>query len=451
MLKKFKRGAASFYIVAFSTLILVVIATGFATVILSEVSRTANDDLSQSAYDSALAGIEDAKVAYSNYRRCKESGATARAPQTASSTITCGEIIWWVENDTNETNRCAMVGHILGKIKKNEQGEVVIGGVQRSSGTKETTTNQAYTCAIINTTTKDYRTTLGDTKKVQTLRAAMGTGPTNAAKKIKIGWYSVAKFSTDVTLGNYAVFSGGKVIFPKLNSNITAPPIVEVQITQTAQNFRLEDFDRMENNRTDRATLYLVPTYNVTYSRSSGDNFIGIYNGSANVISAANVAKTNDHSVMNKAFLPYCNPSDKTREFYCNVEIELPDVIPDRVNGSVARSNSTFTISVSLPYQRPNTDFSIELCDNSGCNSPVLNNALQNTTSNDSNVKKISNVQIALDSTGRANDLYRRVESRLETADTSFGADYPYYALEVLGDEGIKKTMKVTSEYQFGF
>ena len=69
-----KKGAASFYIVAFSTLILVIIAVSFTTVILSELARSVNDDLSQSAYDAALAGIEDAKVAFANYQECKSGG-----------------------------------------------------------------------------------------------------------------------------------------------------------------------------------------------------------------------------------------------------------------------------------------------------------------------------------------------------------------------------------------
>ena len=67
-IRKFKKGAASFYIVAISTLILVIIAASFAAVIISELTRTSNDDLAQSAYDAALAGVEDAKLAYYNYQ-----------------------------------------------------------------------------------------------------------------------------------------------------------------------------------------------------------------------------------------------------------------------------------------------------------------------------------------------------------------------------------------------
>lgn len=441
MIKRFKKGAASFYIVAFSTLILVVIATGFATVIMSEISRTANDDLSQSAYDSALAGIEDAKVAYSNYRRCKEKGAVA-APSIGPD-ITCGDIINWVENDRN----CSMVGHILGKIRKDDNSEVTIGGVERTGASGETTTNQAYTCVMLNTDLKDYRTTLDDNKRVQTLKASMGNGDTNDARYIKISWYSVARF-VDNTLGNYAEIYDNRVIFPKITANITAPPIVEVQIVQTGTSFSLTDFDITgPGNRTNRATLFLTPTNNSGLARSGneGNNYIGIWDGSTNSVSAEKVVKTNDHSVSNKAFSTYCDPNTD-KEFYCNAIIELPDVI----NGG-PRNNNTFMISIALPYQRPNTDFSIELCDNGwNCDSPVQLNE-EKETGSESGQKKISNVQIAIDSTGRANDLYRRVEARVETADTTFGAGYPYYALEVLGDDGITKTMKVPSEYNFAF
>ena len=72
--KKFKSGAASFYIVAFSTLILVIIAASFASAIIAEITRSSNSDLAQSAYDAALAGVEDAKAAFINYQNCMMAG-----------------------------------------------------------------------------------------------------------------------------------------------------------------------------------------------------------------------------------------------------------------------------------------------------------------------------------------------------------------------------------------
>lgn len=455
MKRRFKKGAASFYIVAFSTLILVVIATGFATVIMSEISRTANDDLSQSAYDSALAGIEDAKVAYSNYRRCKEAGVPTPSALTDGG-IKCDDILYWVEKKPND---CAMVGHILGKIPKNDDtGEVAIGGVKKTNTDGETTTNQAYTCVIINTDLRDYRTTLNEQKKVQTLRASMGKGKHNNADKIKISWYSVSKIkgTTDPTINTstYIGFTNNRVVFPQGIEDTTVPPIVELQIVQTGDKFNLTDFDTADssNMRTNRATLFLVPTKNTDKRSEDGNNYIGIWNGdeasdaekNKNIVRKEDVVKTNDHSISNKAFLAYCDPRPST-EFYCNVEIELPDVI-----GGTERNNDTFMISINLPYQRPNTDFSIELCSRGVCNSPIPLNEVEET-SDGTGIKKITNAQIAIDSTGRANDLYRRVESRLDTADTTFGSEFPYYALEVLGNDGIKKVLEVSSEHNFDF
>ena len=91
-MKKFKKGAASFYIVAISTLILVIIAASFAAVIISEMARTSNDDLAQSAYDSALAGVEDGSIietydpktdSYTYTIRKTGSGSTNAKSQTA--------------------------------------------------------------------------------------------------------------------------------------------------------------------------------------------------------------------------------------------------------------------------------------------------------------------------------------------------------------------------------
>ena len=112
-----KTGAASFYIVAFTTLLLSVIVVGFITIVLSEMARTANNDLSQSAYDSALAGVEDAMVAILNYQSCINQGATETIP-TASGQVTCGEIIYYMNHAD-----CDMVGHILSRIGKDESKE----------------------------------------------------------------------------------------------------------------------------------------------------------------------------------------------------------------------------------------------------------------------------------------------------------------------------------------
>ncbi len=57
-----KKGAAAIYVVIFTATLLSIIALSFVRLMLSEMSRTTNYSLSQSALNSALAGIEDAKI-----------------------------------------------------------------------------------------------------------------------------------------------------------------------------------------------------------------------------------------------------------------------------------------------------------------------------------------------------------------------------------------------------
>lgn len=432
---KTKRGAASFYIVAFSTLILMVIATSFAMVAISEISRSSNDDLSQSAYDSALAGIEDAKVAYINYRKCKDAGNSDSVYDNTVGSVKCGDIISWVE----EKPDCNMVGHILGKIKadENDLTEVKVGSVVNG----QNVTNQAYTCVKIDTNVPDYRKTLSANDSRFMVNLQNGDASTNNVKKIRIKWYTPyneKEKQRDVRFENY---KGGKVVFPS-STYISAPPVVELQILQTAEEFRMSDFEKTVSEggvyKTDRATLYLVPKEG---SDDEGEN---------NFISKVDVVKTNDRIASNKAFDVYC-PKNPTTDFYCKVDIEMPEPI-----GEGLRRNDTFTLSVSLPYLQPNTDFAIELicdADDEQCAEPIGKTNSEESSATSDMVVRLKNSQISIDSTGRANDLYRRIETRLEGSDSSYdySYNYLYYPLQVDGDEGVEKLLEVDYEGNYNF
>ena len=58
-----KRGSTSIIVTIFAMLLFSIIVVGFVRLTLSEAGQTSKSDLSKSAYDSALAGVEDAKVA----------------------------------------------------------------------------------------------------------------------------------------------------------------------------------------------------------------------------------------------------------------------------------------------------------------------------------------------------------------------------------------------------
>lgn len=69
---------------------------------------------------------------------------------------------------------------------------------------------------------------------------------------------------------------------------------------------------------------------------------------------------------------------------------------------------------ISMPYGNTMTDFQVVL-------------------KHDDTVIPFENVQISVDSTGRANQLVRRVETRLDPTDLFF--PYPEYEVELTGGE----------------
>ncbi len=445
-LEKFKKGAASFYIVAFSTLILVIVATSFAMVIISEAVRASNDDLSQSAYDSALAGVEDAKLAFANYQRCIEAGYTATAPNN-DNIVTCGEIVYWMQNPD-----CDMVGHILGRIKEDESGEVVVSDTLSSAnGDKTSDLNQAYTCVQIRTTLSDYRSNINSSNRIRIVRANFDGVKASNIVAVKLSWYSNREDSKNnysnliyKNNGSFGSDAGWRVVFePASIKRVAMPPTLEVSMIQTAERFKLTDFDISVGNTTDRATMYFVPTNNVTAARNSAGTYIGAYNGSENVISNAQIVKTNDRKIKNLPFGVYC-PENSSNEFACSVKMNLPSP----VGGT--RSDETFMFVLMLPYGQPDTDFAMEFLCAGGTTCSTISSTSEGVVS--PNIATIKDSQVVIDSTGRANNLYRRVETRLESSDTSFS--YPYYAIQILGGNSgsvspLSKDMTVTSEYNF--
>ncbi|MEK7621311.1 MAG: hypothetical protein AAB395_03060, partial [Patescibacteria group bacterium] len=61
-------GVASIFIVVFFTLLISIIVISFVTIVSQDQRQSINSDLSNSAYDSAQAGVEDAKRGLEQYR-----------------------------------------------------------------------------------------------------------------------------------------------------------------------------------------------------------------------------------------------------------------------------------------------------------------------------------------------------------------------------------------------
>ena len=178
---KFKKGAASFYIVAISTLILVIIAVSFASVIISEIARTSNDDLAQSAYDSALAGVEDAKLAYYNYLNCK-SGASYHV----DSGIECGEVISWVEDKAG--GDCDMVAKILGRVPSDK------GVMVNESEDKDNNMQQYYTCVKMTNKTSSIDSVISESSPEYITKVRFdGDDVVNDIDSVVVKWHKIGR------------------------------------------------------------------------------------------------------------------------------------------------------------------------------------------------------------------------------------------------------------------
>lgn len=460
----FKKGAASFYIVAFATLILMIIATSFAAIIISEVTRTSNDDLAQSAYDSALAGVEDAKLAFYNYKTCKAQGVEGKKPDTfdSSSLKTCESIVWFMENGLDDVdsvnnnedyNSCDMVSMMLGRSNPtvsadNEGGTVV----SESSGANNM--QQVYTCTKISTSLRDYRSTLSSSQQMRVVKVKFDNVAAKDIKSMKISWYA----DSSLQEFKYSNFNNGKVVYPNLaaGNKAAVPPTIYLGMVQTSANFTLADFDVTRGTQTNRGMVYLTPTNNSNAASLAGqESYKAGYNKDTGVnrVGTEGMLSSNDKTVTNRnlPYLVYC-PEDSGEDFACSVIIDLPEPI----NGN--RNDDTFVFVAGLPYGKPNTDIVMEFyCGEEGSVCPHIEESVgeeetPEEPTGEENVAYLDSVQIKIDSTGRANDLYRRVEARLEGAeDFSLSLMGP---LELLGsreeDEKVfEKNYNVRKEYNF--
>ncbi len=427
MKRRIKEGAASFYVVAFSTLILMIIATSFAAIIISEVTRTMNDDLSQSAYDSAMAGIEDAKLAFYNYQNClaQQNG------ESGGMTSNCVGIIDSMNSNNSGNEDCDMVAKMIGR---GEEGVVIEESNTDSIGNNM---QQAYTCVTMSNKVSNYWSTLSSSNLVRVFKAKFDDGvAASQIDRVKLSWFS----EQDAINGKaYNNFENNKVVFRKTmgidSKPASAPPTVSLAMIQTADTYTMSDFDVTKDGRTNRAMVYLVPT------ESGSSGVAGNHNVAANnTITAAQFAKSNDKTLENVPFTVACNGTD----FACSATIELPKPIGGE------RNDDTFIFAIGLPYGEPNTEISLEFFGEDAQASCADEDNCDDASSSDEPFI-LKDVQIAVDSTGKANDLYRRVSVRLDNKqDFSLSIMGP---LELLNDgngESLMKNYSVKCEYNFG-
>jgi len=359
-------GAVSLFIVIFTMLLVTIITVSFIRIMLSDQRQATAADLSQSAYDSAQAGVEDAKRALLNYQSECASGDALRCSTAlaAINSTTCNEALK------------SVIDYLPGK-------EVL---VQQTAG--DAALQQAYTCVKITRQTDDYLGVLNqdDSKLIQLVGAA-------SFDSVHIEWFSAKDIQgTNVDVPN---FSSGTPLLSQTRWAPNRPSLMRTQLIQFGNKFTLGDFEDVNaSSQSNANTLFLYPSTIVDSPKSFVNNARKVATGSGPT-------------------LVHCQNSLSAGGYACSATITLQTP----TNGG----NRTAYLRLTSLYKKAN--YRVTLLTAAGV--PV----------------KFDGVQPQVDSTGRANDLFRRVQSRVEMTD----ADFPYPDAAVSSTGNFCKDFLVTN------
>jgi len=357
-----QRGAVSLFIVVFAALLITIVTVSFVRIMLQDQQQATTTDLSQSAYDSAQAGVEDAKRALLKYQDICNSGGDCVNAANKINSPTCNEAIGTLQG-------------LQGVTLSNNEVKVQTG----TDSSNQTALDQAYTCVKIALNTDDYLGTLKANESNIVPLSSMGSFNT-----VQIQW-----FSTKDASGTINLQSDSKVPLLKQwgGLNNPRPPIIRAQFIQFSgsSGFTLGNFDSsiVDNGAN---TLFLYPSK------------VGLNSKSLSIDTPRKMPTGNPQSVK-------CLDSIGASVYSCFAKIGLPKLITG--------ADHTLFLHLSSLYNK--TDYRITLYDSA---SPAL-------------TVPFNAVQPQIDSTGRANDLFRRVQTRVELTDVNF--PYPEAAVDITG------------------
>lgn len=365
-----ERGAVSLFIVIFTALLLTIVTVSFVRLMVQDQQQATTSDLSQSAYDSAQAGVEDAKRLLLLDQACRNG--------TAASTVNCGVVSAALTpapgQSQTECNTLAQGG-----VVSETNNETII---RQNAG--DNALDQAYTCVKIAVDTDDY---LGDLETNESIVVPLRSA--SSFTQVELSWFSdkdISSQTNDPTISFPS--TGSNVSLPRVGSQwqFNSPALIRAQVIQTGSSFQLSDFnDSSGGGKSNANTLFLYPSETGATTKS--------------------FAVDARQSPLNAPQPIRCKNSIAGGGYACTVTLQLQD--PE--NGGIANRNAYLRLSAL--YNKAH--FSI---------------ALKNSTGG---VVSFSNVQPEVDATGRANDLFRRVVSRIELRDDFV---YPDAELDVTGD-----------------
>ncbi len=344
-LAKQQQGAASIFIVIFFALLISVITLSFIKIVNTGQEESRNSDLSKSAYDSASAGVEDAKRALNLYYQ-------KNCLKDPTGDPDCGVIA--AQFDKKD---CSALSNL-----KDQLGLTVDTApeVQVKQNSNDQQYNQAYTCANLDFKTDDYvRQIAAGNSDLIPLK---GTGDFNL---IKLQWFRAEDASSpndDFTLRSDSTLPVSDSIWGG-----NTPSLMRVELIP----FNSGDNASSINNNS--RAVFLVPAQS------------GVDPSSDNITFEANDTGRKGPKPL-QPILVKCNTST---EYACTANLKL--AVPSDLQGYYLKVTPLYnqsTFRLSLYY-----------------------NAV------DANVVQFNGVEPSVDITGRADDVFRRVITRLAPND----------------------------------
>lgn len=374
-----QRGAVSIFVVILTALLITTITIGFVRTMIQGQQQATAADLSQSAYDSAQAGVEDAKRALVTYRSICSNASASECER---------------QRQILEASSCDTLQQL--GVSSGEK-EVI---VQQSDGDSQL--DQAYTCVTMKTDTEDYIGTLeSNSSRVIPLK---GVGTFN---KVTIEWFAEGDLKENESgeTGGIDLSDSASAELPKLADwPQNRPAFIRSQFIQYGNTFTLSDFDDNVDGKSNANTVFLYPSSVGRDSDRGAEAHIPLVD--------VDPRKKSGNNILQQIA---CKPNFDTSLYACKATLTLPQAIGESndVRGAA--------------YLRLNAIY------NSGNNFRVQ-------MFKDDTAVKFAGVQAVVDSTGRANELFRRVQSRVELDVSAF--PYPEAAVDITGN--LCKTFLVT-------
>ncbi len=372
LLKQSKKGVASLYIVIFATILFGVITLSFIRITVSELSQTNDSDLSQSAYDAALAGIEDAKILANRYY-------TYQNLKTGDNPGTREEL--FSGDDCYVLNK---------KLYNNDEDKEV--SIQETRDGEGNSVNQAYTCVLLNDKVGNYKLTLDESSRVQVVPLRVNDNVSGLAE-VEFSWYTEQNGTKVKNIHDDSLFYvAGKE---------TTPPMITLGLISVGDTVTLSEIGGRDS--IDFTTVALLPSESNTEVKEGTGTWV-----SNDYLRNAATANT-----QNQAFKIKCEDPGKNRDYSCIATLDVKSIVD---SNSINGKGNAYLV-VSMPYGRVETACRVVMKDESG--KDIL----------------FEGLQINVDSTGRAADLYRRVEARISPVATDF--PFPQFELDLSGgDDG---------------